>query len=203
MEEEVVGFLNSMSFPRNLYQFEKNMENDEHFNVLCILENWLVGWTVDKYAKPGQLCFWMHTANSITHIRNVREELKQNPNHKKYDYLMKCLDKAEDLYNKYGGKIFAIGEVYDEPYEEKNENRDYIHWTSKFYAAIATFYHLEKPIPKESFAHITEIQPKGAITKLNLEQCNKLLALISESENVDISTLKNENKNSGEDWLID
>ena len=58
------------------------MENKEYFNVEHVLTSKYVGWTVDKSAKIGQLCFWMHTANSINHINNVRNELIENPKHK-------------------------------------------------------------------------------------------------------------------------
>ena len=177
--QEIFGFLNNMSFSRTLYQFEKNMENGEYFNVENIMQDDFVGWTVDSNAKSGQLCFWMHTSNAINHINDVRKELQQNPNHPKYDYLMKCLAKAESLYNRCGGKIFAIGRMIGEPQEEKNETRDYIHWTSKYYGPILTFYRLQNPIPKEDFAHFAEVKQKGAITNLNKEQCLKHSYFIS------------------------
>lgn len=182
--QDVYGFLNNMSFSRTLYQFEKNMEDGEYFNVKHILTDDFVGWTVDSQAKSGQLCFWMHTSDAITHINNIRNELNEKPTHPKYDYLMKCLDKAEVLYNRCGGKIFAIGRLIGEPQEEKNETRDYIHWTSKFYGPIYTFYRLNNPIPKEDFAEFAQVKQKGAITNLTKDQCLKLLSLIEEKENV-------------------
>lgn len=184
--EEIFGFVNNMAFPKNLYQFEKNMENDEYFNVLDVLSHSLVGWTVDKYAKLGQLCFWSHTATTITNITNIEEELKGKTNHPKYSYLMNCLEKAKQLYNKYGGKIFAVGRVVGEPFEEKHEDRDYIHWSSRVYGVMYNFYNLTTPIDRQEFSDFITIANKGAITNLNKEQCEKLLKMIEEKEGVKI-----------------
>lgn len=190
------GFLNNMSFPRNLYQFKRNMELDEYFNTLDIIENTDVGWTVDKNAKVGDISFFMQTTSAIENINNIENEILKIKDAKEKEYLQKCLNKGKELYNLYGGKIFAIGVVVEEPFTEKNEDRDYIHWTSRTYAHIEIIEVLDNPVDKEEFKEITHIEPKGAITKLSNEKCKKILEIISKHNDIEkiIPFLKSFNK---------
>ena len=90
------------------------------------------------------------------------------------------------LYSKYGGKIFAIGRVVGALFEERHEDRDYIHWSSMIYGVMYKFYNLTKPIEREQINDFIQIANKGAITPLNKEQCEKILNIIKENEGVDI-----------------
>ncbi len=180
------GFINSMSFPKTIKQFEFNMTKcDEYFNVLDIITSDEVGWTVNDKVKLGDLCFFMHTYTAINNINAIRQELLNKPELKNQKYLLTMIEKATNLYNKYGGKIFAIGQVISEPFSEDDDDRVEKYWSSKLYAGIKIVKILKKPIHYDLFKDFIKLN-YGAITNLSQEQLTKLIDVVETTNDIKI-----------------
>lgn len=79
--------------------------------------------------------------------------------------MLEWLDIASKLHQKYGGKIFAVGEVIESSYyaPTEQEDTDLIHWRSSIYADIR-FQVLQKPIDISEFNDFITVSRRGAIT---------------------------------------
>ena len=80
------------------------------------------------------------------------------------DIRWQALQRARELYKKYGGRIFAIGRISGRPYYDNQEYDDMYHWSSRVYAPIDRIYVLQQPIDISEFSDFLPISTRGAIT---------------------------------------
>ena len=69
-------------------------------------------WTSPKWAKIGDIVFFMHAKTAKSTITKLRTQLlnkKDNISTDKFELLYDWINIGLDLYKQYGGKIFAVG----------------------------------------------------------------------------------------------
>lgn len=71
-------------------------------------------WTAPKWIMRGDIVFFYHAISANSHNKRLRKEVT-NGNFENKDKLLEYLDYCDDLYNKYGGKIYAVGRISDNP----------------------------------------------------------------------------------------
>ena len=183
----VQSFINNISFPTSLEELRVFMYEHGCFNVDDILMNEEEVWTVPKWAKKGDICFFMHSKTAISTITALITELNKSNNYskKEKDHMMKWLERGRKLHKVYGGKIFAVGRVSGTPVYENYQDDDTIpfHWNSKLYAHIDSIYLLENPINISEFNSFISITRGGAITGVFGDEFIKLRQVI-ESKNL-------------------
>ena len=128
-------------------------------------------WTSPRWAKAGDIVFFMHSKTARSTITRLRSELihsRDQISGTDYDLLMTYLEHALEIHSKYGGKIFALGRVCGGPeYVEPDDVFDNIfHWKSRTYSAIDNIHILENPIDISTFRDYIFISRAGAITPL-------------------------------------
>ena len=128
-------------------------------------------WTSPRWAKAGDIVFFMHSKTARSSITRLRSELMRHSEAiyaDDYDRLMTYLEHSLDIHSRYGGKIFAIGRVCGGPeYVEPHELFENIfHWRSRTFSAIDNIHILENPIDISSFREYIRISRSGAITPL-------------------------------------
>ena len=87
--------------------------------VFCGYSAEWVEWTVPKWTVPGDIVLFFHAKTAIQSIRRLETALKKEKEHlsqREYERLWKALQRARLLYQKYGGKILAIGKVAEQPF---------------------------------------------------------------------------------------
>ena len=136
-----------------------------------LLESDETEWTSPKWAKAGDIVFFMHSKTARSSITSLRTQIIRNKavyTQSEYDRYLKYITHALEIHDKYGGKIFAVGRVsgapeYVEPEEVINE---YNHWRSRYYSAIDNIIPLEEPIDIQQFREYILLSKGGAITPL-------------------------------------
>lgn len=174
------AFITNISFPKSLDEVLYFIENRGHFDIEEILQASYVEWTAPKDAQIGERVFFMHSKTSINTIRSLKKqfrETKADIDPTARNVLAEALDRGEELYQLYGGCVYAQGKVCDDIIEDHVAREDGLHWRSIYYAPIDNISLIEPPINISEFRDFIKISRTGAITKLDEEQTEKLLAL--------------------------
>jgi len=121
---------------RGIYDIEALLDNKEP-----------IAWTAPRWAKVGDIAFFMHAKSARIRISAARTELRKRKgqySEEEFNTISKWLDKGKDYYNKYGGKIFAVSRVIMNPeYDELEEDT---HWGSRIYAEMDQRWILNNPV---------------------------------------------------------
>ena len=129
--------------------------------------------------RYGVLLF-MHSKTSkdtIRHLKKVLRESQTEFDPSIYEALLSALRKGEEIYNEFGGAIFATGTVCGEIIADDVATQDGLHWQSRYYAPINRISRIKPPIHIDEFRDFITISRTGAITKLTLEQVKMLRGL--------------------------
>lgn len=162
----VQAFISNISFPRTIDELKFFVKDVGRFNVEEILMFSETEWTAPKWAVKGDIVFFFHAKTAIQRIRHLKIILKDNQKSLKddYDILIDGLERAEKLYNQYGGKIFAVGRILDKPHYDYQEGDEIYHWKTRIYAPIGDIKTLQNPVDISEFSDFIRISRQSAIT---------------------------------------
>lgn len=189
--KHVQAFINNIVFPKTLDEVMFYAAEHGCFNVEDILEEDTTVWTVPKWAKIGDIVFFMHSKTSISTITRLKSELIDCDilyDEDDYKLLDEWLEKGRQLYKQYGGKIFAIGRVTGIPEyiaddDEEYETADYYHWKSKIYSEIVVDV-LENPIDISEINDFIYVSRQSAITGVFGKEYQKLKEIIKQKNDI-------------------
>ena len=174
LPEETIGqdcvqsFISNMSAPTSL-------EELAYTDGLTLPENLMSAptneWTAPKWAKAGDVVFFMHSKTARSSLTALRTELtsrKADFTALDYNRLLGWLDHALDIHAQYGGKIFAVGRVCGGPEYAETDSllESILHWRSRNYSAIDNILILEHPLDISSFREYIYISRGSATTPL-------------------------------------
>ena len=111
----VQAVINNISFPKTLDELRHYVFEVGQFDMEDVLHNRETEWTMPKWAVPNDIVFFFHAKSAITMIRRLEIQLNREETEDK-DALLISLQKARKIYQKFGGKIFAIGRVLERPF---------------------------------------------------------------------------------------
>lgn len=188
----VQAFVDNISFPTHLKGLEAYAELFDLERILGLdyyEENRRTAeWTVPKWAKIGDIVFFMHSKTANSRISALKTELLLNRENLDKDYfwtLMNSLFRAKQLYNVYGGKIFAIGKISGKTtYYNNMESYDYNHFKGRVFAPIDSVFLLQNPIDIYEFNSIIKVSRQSAITPVIGEQFDELKAIILKKNHI-------------------
>ena len=181
-EVPVQAFVANIAFPKSLEEVMGYADRG-NYNVEDILMEDNTNWTVPNWAKLGDVVFFMHSKTAIQTIRKLCTALKNTDEYDEEDkeYLQEWLDRGRELYNDYGGKIYAVGRVCGSPkgkYEHEDDDLSVIHWKTRIYADIDKIWLLDHPVDISEFNDFIFISRHGSITAVFGEEYEKLKSLI-------------------------
>ncbi len=177
----VQAFINNISFPETIEELEWFIYEHGCFNVEDVLYEEKTNWTVPKWAKAGDIVFFMHSKTAISKITALRTQLNKTKDQfskEEYGIFMEWINIAIHLYKEFGGKIFAIGRVSGNPVYEAVEDNDLFHWKSRLYGDINGVIQLTEPVDISEFNSFILVSRGGAITGVFGEQFERLRAII-------------------------
>ena len=179
----VQAFISNISFPRTIDELKLFVEDVGRFNVEEILMFSETEWTAPKWALKGDIVFFFHAKTAIQRIKHLKIILKENQKNTKddYDILIDSLERAEKLYNQYGGKIFAVGRILNKPHYDYQEGDEIYHWKTRIYAPIGDIKALQNPIDISEFSDFIRISRQSAITPVLGEDFIKLRNIIKQN----------------------
>lgn len=177
----VQAFIDNISFPSSLDELRNVIDERGGFDVEWILCDEEVCWTAPKWAKAGDVVFFMHGKYAIQKITALRTSLVKSKNQyseEEYLEMMDWIETGERLHKLYGGKIFAIARVTGIPQYFPAEEVQ--HWKSNIYADMDSVIVLENPIDSSEFNEYIRITRCGAITGVFGDDYQKLVGTIGE-----------------------
>ena len=183
------AFINNVSFPKTLQEMLFIVETkDGIFDMesLVLSGDDLTEWTAPKWAQVGDICFFYHAKTAISSIRKLKKEFRLTRleyTEKRCKILEDAFDRAENIYSSYGGRIFAIAKVSNNPIsmETSIENS---HFKSRVFAEMDGVHILSEPLSIDEFSSVISISSYGAITKISEEVYSRLLTLIINKNDV-------------------
>lgn len=138
-----------------------------------------VVYTAPRWIIAEDIVFFYHTKTSINKIRSLRRKIKkQCASDNDIEELLNYVDESERLYNKYGGKIYAVGKVADRPFESDESSYEHTHFKSRIFAPISDVSELEYPIPLEQFEKVCPLGKQQTITGVFGKAFNELKKMI-------------------------
>ena len=147
--------------------------------------NYYPEWTAPRWAKTGDIVFFMMAKTSINHMKRLKRQLNEDGDTysiRERKMILEALQRGEKLYQKYGRKILAVGKVngdivYDLPSSEQ-------HWKSRIYAPIDGLSILDHLVSIDEFRSFLTLARQATITPVLGESFEKLKKLIMSKNEV-------------------
>ncbi len=202
--KNVQAYINNINVPTTIDEVQYYISINKTFGAGTLLNcfdedsdeedgNW-TEWTVPQWTLPGDVVFFFHAVKAIDNINRLETELSQLTGKVKYrEKIVERLKHAREIYNKYGGTIFAIGQVTDRPYVDADHDDDdeetkkgrkefykHVHWSGRIYAEINDLVLLENPIPLSDFKDFFQLEKRTSISPIFGESFDRLRVLITE-----------------------
>lgn len=178
----VQSIINNINSPTTIDELEYFINEVGHYNVEDILQSETVEWTMPKWAVKDDIVFFFHAKTAIQNIRRLETKIKQSTDDtNRKSVLLEWLQHARDLYDSYGGKVFAIGHVTGRPFRDDGDWQKKSHWNGKIYAMIGDICILENPVDIGSFSDFITISRQGAITPVVGTDFERLKEVIAKS----------------------
>ena len=142
-------------------------------------------WTSPRWAKIGDVVFFMFAGSAKSHLTRIRKEFEGRAH--KYDeydraWLRFWINHGLGLHRFYGGKIFAIGRVTGSP--ERYDNNEYQHWSSHIYAEIDDIFILDNPVDISEFNDFIMVSRQSAITGVFGKEYERLMEIITSKNKI-------------------
>ncbi len=185
----VQSFIANCSFANSLEEFQLDLDYWGYFNYECVFYDEEFMWTSPKWAKLGDIVFFYHTKKALINIASLQKKLKtqkETMSPERYDTLEHGLKRARENFEKFGGKIFAIGQVCENFEETADDDpfgiddNELNHWGSRNYVCMSNICILDNPVSMEEFSDFIVLSPGGSYTMVLGEQFEKLRELILE-----------------------
>ncbi len=182
----VQAFINNIVFPKTMPEVLLYCRERGGFDVEGLIEDadstGYTEWSVPRWAKIGDVVFFMHSKTSIQTIRRLNTEFERE--YFLYSDLTERiiadgLEKGRELYRLYGGKIFAVGRVCGVPFYEQNQSEE-LHWKNREYAGIDSLTLLEHPVDISEFNSFITVSRQSGITGVFGKEFEQLKKLIGE-----------------------
>lgn len=170
-------FINYVSHPSSVEEFANKFKDCQELDMECLLNEDVVHWTVARHAEPKDIVLFIHTRSAGRHIANIEKEMQES---KDYAFLENFLQRSKDIYEKYGGKICAIGEILDIPFHFDDFGYEN-HFKSRHFAAIGNICILENPIDTMEIANILDITKHYSSVPLKTETFDKIREVIQQT----------------------
>ena len=186
----VQSFITNTTAPKSLDELFEIVKTNEDCpsmdHILYMDRGERTGWTVPRWAKKGDVVFFMHSKTSNSHLTAIRTELERRADEFEWDdwcWLRFWINHELDVHKLYGGKVFAIGRVIGKPYKE---NDDFVnkHWGSNIYADIDDIQLLREPIDISEFNEFIHVSRQSAITPVFGKEYERLIGLIASKNRV-------------------
>lgn len=133
-------------------------------------------YTAPKWIMRGDIVFFYHAITANQHTRRLRKEIK-NGDFENSKQLLEYLDYCDSLYEKYGGKIYAVGTVSDTAYYSES-GWEHPHFKTRIFAPIENIIKLGCPLSSNQFKEFLPISRHGGITPVFGNDFMKLRSLI-------------------------
>lgn len=139
------------------------------------------GWSVPKWAKPGDVVFFMLSRTSSYTAKKLRKDYDREKDGYRLverNVIEPMLDRADWLARNYAGKLVAVGRVSSLPYIGESPIR-HSHYKSRIFADISQETLLQRPVDISEFSDFQLIGRGVTVTPVLGRNFEKLRDVIS------------------------
>lgn len=183
--ENVQSFIFNQSVPRTLEDLQYLIGYRDLFHTEEILRDIHLGeWTVPRWAGKGDIVLFMHAKTANVNLKNISVNLslrRAEFSDKEFTILSEWIERGLALHKRYGGKIFAIGQVLSSPEKMSRGQDENYHWGSAIYAVVDNVHILDNPVDISEFNDFIRVTRQGAITQVVGSDFEKLREIISKT----------------------
>ncbi len=178
MKKNVQAIICNTNFPNTIDLFINRINKEMILSICAVEDKSQTGaWTLPKWMKKDDIVFFYYAQKAKYNINKIEKEL--------VDKKLMCskykkqIDKARELYEKYGGKIFGIAQVKSAPFY--TEGRAVPESKLRYLAKIKKFHLLKNPIDKSRFDKKIQIIRQGTFTTIGSEEYKLLFNMLDEN----------------------
>lgn len=174
----VQAFVSNISTPKSIEELWKYITEREEFDIESVLYNSEVSWTAPRWAKAGDIVFFMHAKTGNVNLAAVRKQLlieNSKYGEEEKSIMLRWIEKGLKLHKIYGGKIFAIACVNNSP---EWFAVDGLHWGSHIYADMGQITLLKEPVDISEFNAFLKISRMSGITPIFGDTFERMKTLI-------------------------
>lgn len=196
MEKINNAYISNISFPKQLTEIRLRLESSGGFVLEDILKENELFLPVPAWSNVGDIVIFMYAKSARAKITKLMTFLYNNQTIEDASSLLDVLLKQLKVHEKYGGKIFAIGQVKTLPVLHKNFYNPY--FKNKRVSKIEIIDKLSSPVSLESLCPTFSISKQSTITKMQDETFEKIKKVIMLSNDVSNKFKKASIKNNQE-----
>jgi hypothetical protein len=141
-------------------------------------------WTSPRWAKRNDIVLFMHAKTAKAKLTKIRTELRNeyDPKSDKAKKIETAIQEQLEVYKKYGGKIFAIGQISGKP--EVSDDKQDSYFQSRVFCDIDSLFLLDEPIDLSEFNDFIKISMQGSVTPVFGRSYEKLKEVITNKNSV-------------------
>ena len=178
----VQAYILNISAIQTIEELQEMVDND----YIHALERTFYGngegdWTAPQWIMQGDIVFFYHAKTANQHNKRLRNYINKHSNEFDSEYqvkLLEYLDYCDNLYNKYGAKIFAVGRVCEKFLYVTDSGWEHPHFKSRIFAPIDNIKELQYPLSVKEFEEFLPIKQQRATTPVFGNDFMKLKELI-------------------------
>ena len=179
--KDTQAFITNFTSPTDIEDLKYFFHEQGGTNLDVLIDEYKEGteWSVHSGATIGNIVFFMcaKTSWDTRHVGGLRKIAREEGD----PALIRFAEDQYKKYKKYAGKILAVGQITDNPYEISPQ---YYGQRSQWFARIDNIVLFAKPVDISQFNDFVMVSRTNAITKLTPEQTGSLMKII-QRENPD------------------
>lgn len=162
----VQAYILTLTYETTLEELLERVEQsgyDTITEIVAMNNNDILSYVSPIWASAGDIIFFYYAKSSINTIKRLKKESDLLNDYDIDKPMYKgVLKEAEDMYNKIGGCIFAVGKVMDSSFV--GNGVEHAHFKSKIFAPISYVVNLKNPIPINNFSKYLTFAFRQSIT---------------------------------------
>lgn len=189
LTKNVQAYILNLAAPSDLFTLEEiAFVEDCQLDMESAIDCSGGSWTAPRWAKPGDIIFYMHGKSANAKIARTKSELKRDREHyteEEYRVLSALIEKETRIHKQYGGKIFAVGQLIGAPeYIPSEELVEGLSFHSRVFAEIGSMYAFENPLNVEECNEYLHISLVSGITPVDGDIFDRLKGKLKEKKSI-------------------
>lgn len=180
--EHVQCWISNIAFPTSPEELLMILNTGDGWYDTEIIAHERTGikWTVPRWARRGDIMFFLHSTGAISKIRVLSTRIEQERarfSESDYTRMTEAIERGKDIHKRIGGRIFAAARVASPPSREITDPIH--HWRSSVYATIADTRAFPVPLHTHDLKDGVSLCRTGAVTPLYDTQFDLVRTLLA------------------------
>jgi len=189
LSKNVQSYILNLAAPSTLYELEMILTSDmPRLDIEEVIGCTGGSWTAPRWAKAGDIIFYSHGKRAIAKITSTKTELKNSKDYydeDEYKELDQVIEKERILHSKYGGTIFAVGQLCGAPESfDCDQIADGLHYKTRIFAEIDNMCVFQNPVKVDDCKDFLHISMTSGITPVDGDIFDSLKNKLKEENDI-------------------